>query len=510
MNQISIVFKIILPLFFGLFLIAAVSIFSNFYLLEKNISNKAHDTFSIVSSSLSNIMEQDTQLMLGLIEQLEKDQKTINYYKNNDRESLYTYLVNTYESYNKRYDITHFYIHKINKQNFLRVHNPKKHSDFIDRVTLSKSLESLQMSSGVEFGIAHNLTLRVVLPWFVEGELIGFLELGKEIDKLTPKLSKSVNVDIVFTINKELISADNFDKWKNNNRNRHYELMEFHYIIDSTIEIIDKSLQIHLDEVTPQKDHEHEYVENQTQRYFIHTSPFFDINKKKVGSIHILIEVSQDYAFLCELLIKVSLIIFVLFVLMIVYYFKFLQKKENEINDLYLQVQKVSITDALTNLYNKRHYLNNAPIQLNNCIRYSGYISFILLDVDKFKKYNDFYGHLKGDDVLKEIADTMQKNFKRTSDCAYRVGGEEFLIINTSIDENNAYEMAEILRLAILDLKIEHKQNQEQFVTISIGVCTQKADNTVNINNLYDNADKALYHSKNNGRNQVTLFDNIT
>ena len=82
MNQISIVFKIILPLFFGLFLIAVVSIFSNFYLLEKNISNKAHDTFSIVSSSLSNIMEQDTQLMLGLIEQLEKDQKTINYYKN--------------------------------------------------------------------------------------------------------------------------------------------------------------------------------------------------------------------------------------------------------------------------------------------------------------------------------------------------------------------------------------------------------------------------------------------
>jgi len=505
-KEINIVFKIILPLVIGLFFIAAVSVYSNFFLLEKNISDKADERFAIMNASLTSIIEQETNLMLGLIEQLEKDPKTIKYFKNNDTESLYWYLLKTYESFNERYDITHFYIHKPNKQNFLRVHNKEKNLDFIDRKTLNTASETFQASSGIEFGISHNLTLRVVIPWIVKNKLLGYIELGKEVDKLTPRLAKSVNVDIVFTIKKELISQDNFEKWKNNNRNRHYEIMKNHYIIDSTIQKINDELLIHLDELTPHKEHEHDYVENEQHKYFIHASPFFDINKKEVGKFHILIDVSKEHDFLCELIIKVSLIVLFALILMVIYYYNFLQKKENELNDVYLEVQRVSITDALTNLFNKRHYLNNAPVQMNNCTRCKGYISFILIDVDKFKKYNDFYGHLKGDDVLKEIADAMQKVFKRASDCSYRVGGEEFLVVTTSVDENNGFKMAELLQETINSLKIEHKENKEKIVTVSMGICTQKASNTTRIEELYDNADKALYNSKNNGRNQVTLF----
>jgi len=510
MKEINIVFKIILPLILGLFLIAAVSVYTNFFLLEKNISNKADERFEIMSVSLSSIIKQDTNLMLGLLEQLEKDQKTVNYFKDNDRESLFWYLLKTYESYNERYDITHFYIHKPNKQNFLRVHNKEKNSDFIERETLDNAFHTLKASSGVEFGISHNLTLRVVIPWIVDNQLIGYIELGKDIEKLTPRLAKFVNVDIVFTIKKELISEENFDKWNRTKINGNYLIMDNHYIIDTTIENINKKLQKHLDELVPPEDHEHEYVENGNNKYFIHSSPFYDINKKEVGKFHILIDISEEYKFVIELLTTVSIIILILLAFMIVYYFRFLQKKERELNDVYQEVQRISITDGLTNLYNKRHYLNNAPVQLNNCSRCNGYISFILIDVDEFKKYNDFYGHLKGDDVLKQIANSIQNIFKRAAECCYRVGGEEFLIVSTSTKKDNGYKMALILRDIVNSLEIEHNGNKEKIVTVSIGVCTQEATYTTKIDDLYEKADKALYKSKENGRDQVTVFDAIT
>ena len=510
MKNINIVFKIILPLILGLFLIAFVSVYTNFFLLENNISDKADERFEIMNKSLSSIIKQDTNLMLGLIEQLEKDQKAITYYKNNDRESLYWYLLKTYESYNERYDITHFYIHKPNKHNFLRIHNREKHSDLINRVTLDKASDLFQASSGIEFGVLDNLTLRIVIPWIVKNQLLGYIELGKDIDKLTQRLTKSDNVDIVFSVKKEFISAKNFEKWKINKINSHYQMMENNYIIDSTVKNLSSELLLHLDELSLHEQHEHDYVQNKNKKYFIHASPFYDINEREVGNFHILINISKEYNFLYALLLKVSLIIAVLLVLMIIYYYNFLQNKEDELNDVYLEVQRVSITDALTNLFNKRHYLNNAPFQLNNCIRSKGYISFILMDVDNFKKYNDTYGHLKGDGVLKELSESMQKIFQRAAECSYRVGGEEFLVVTTSTDENNGYNMAEVLRNAINDLSIEHTKNKEKIVTVSIGVCTKKADTKTTIDELYDNADKALYKSKSNGKNQVTLFENIT
>jgi len=511
MKEINIVFKIILPLILGLFLIAAVSVYSNFFLLEKNISNKADERFEIMSVSLSSIIKQDTNLMLGLIEQLEKDQKTVNYFKNNDRESLFWYLLKTYESYNERYDITHFYIHKPNKQNFLRIHNKEKNSDFIQRETLDNAFDTLKVSSGIEFGISDDLVLRVVIPWIVDNKLIGYIELGKDIEKLTPRLVKFVNVDIVFTIKKELISEENFEKWNRTNIDGNYLMMDNHYIIETTIKNIDEELQNHLDKLTLHADYNHEYVQNRSNKYFIHSSPFYDIHKTEVGKFHILLDTSEEYKFAIELLVKVSLIILVLLSFMIVYYFRFLQKNEKELNAVYQKVQRISMTDGLTNLYNKRHYLNNAPVQLKNCSRSKGYISFILIDVDEFKKYNDFYGHLKGDDVLKQISNTIRNVFKRASECCYRVGGEEFLIVSNDTEINNGYKMAELLRESINDLLIEHKNNnKEKIVTVSIGICTQKADNATTINDLYDNADKALYKSKKNGRNQVTIFNDIT
>lgn len=505
MKHINIVFKIILPLLLGLFLIAVVSIYANFFLLQKQISKKSNETFDSISILLDTIIQQDTDLMLGLIEQLEKDEKIITLFKSKKREELYKYLEDTYKSYEQRYDITHFYIHKVNKQNFLRVHNIKTHSDFINRVTLNNASKTSQYSSGIEFGISHNLTLRVVMPWRVDGVLLGYIELGKEVDKFTPRLTEFVNADIIFTIKKSLISSENFDKWKSNdNRNRHYEIMDNFYVIDSTISILEDELQKHLDK---DENSYNQYIENDNKKYFINTRPFLDINRNEVGHINILIDVSEDYKFLYELIFNVSSIVFILILCLVIYYYKFLQKKEDELKSVYLQMHKVSISDALTELYNKRYYLNNAPKQIKKASRYNRYISFVLIDIDNFKKYNDNYGHLLGDKVLHDIAGVLKDVFKRSTDCCYRVGGEEFLIISESDDKENGLHMSELLLKAITKLQIDHFYNESfNVITVSIGVYTCEATKDTKIDELYDNADKALYRSKHNGRNQVTLF----
>ena len=504
MKKMNIVFKIIFPLFIGLLLIAGVSIYTNFYLLEKNIVKKSNETFNSVSKIFKNIVQQDTNIMLDLIDQVAEDPTVIKLYNEREREKLFNYLQKRYISYNKRHDITHFYVHNLDKANFLRVHNKNVHSDTIDRITLKNAALTLQASSGIEFGIVHNLTLRVVSPWYVNDKLIGFIELGKEIDKVTPELTNLIDVDFIFTVKKNLISKEDFEKWKNkSDRNRHYESMKNYYIIDSTIDKIGSDLKKHLD---MKGKHENHYLENNEKKYFINTRSFFDMKKQHVGYIHTVVDVTEDYKFLYSLIMKVSFVVFLLLFCMLVYYIQYLQKQESKLKDAYSKIQKLSITDGLTGVFNKRHYLENGPRQINVCSRCNGYISFILIDVDNFKKYNDIYGHLEGDKALVKISQAMRKVFKRSSDCSYRVGGEEFLIISKSDHENNNLHMAEKLRKSIMELNIKHKENESyEVLTVSIGICTTKAINTTQLDDLYRKADDALYRSKNNGRNQVTL-----
>jgi diguanylate cyclase (GGDEF)-like protein len=147
------------------------------------------------------------------------------------------------------------------------------------------------------------------------------------------------------------------------------------------------------------------------------------------------------------------------------------------------------------------------PEFLKKWSRFEIYVSFILIDADNFKKYNDNYGHLKGDDVLKAIAKKVKETFKRDNDFCYRVGGEEFLVVSSSDNIDNGLDMARKLCKNIEDLNIEHKYNADfGKITASIGVSTKKVTHSLKIEQLYNEADKALYKSKENGRNQVTKY----
>lgn len=170
------------------------------------------------------------------------------------------------------------------------------------------------------------------------------------------------------------------------------------------------------------------------------------------------------------------------------------------------RIEEYSITDALTGLYNRRFFDSNFAKEFNISKRENKNLILLILDIDYFKQYNDFYGHQKGDEALKFLSKTMKLFFKRANDCVYRLGGEEFAISFYASDEKNAFQRAETLRKSIEELKIEHKASKvSSYITVSIGLSTITNGCSMEVDEIYKITDEALYRAKNGGRNRVEL-----
>ena len=159
--------------------------------------------------------------------------------------------------------------------------------------------------------------------------------------------------------------------------------------------------------------------------------------------------------------------------------------------------------DSLTGILNRRYFDENIDNEWKKCVREKESLSLIMLDIDFFKKYNDFYGHQEGDNCLRRVAQEIKISLLRPSDIAVRYGGEEFVVIlpNTSI--NGAYNVADRIRKNIINLAIKHEASTiSEVVTLSQGIAELKnQDDTVY--ECLKNADKYLYEAKKNGRNAI-------
>ena len=172
--------------------------------------------------------------------------------------------------------------------------------------------------------------------------------------------------------------------------------------------------------------------------------------------------------------------------------------------------EALSITDALTNLYNRRYFNDIFKREISRALREKGTLSFLILDIDYFKKYNDAYGHDAGDKALTAVAKEISNSIKRGSDFAFRLGGEEFgvLFYNTSIE--GSILLAEKIRKNIEVLQIQHSNSSTaKHLTVSIGLLVVDfSQESVDEHGFYTMTDDALYQAKESGRNRVVLYEN--
>ncbi|MNH24147.1 Response regulator PleD [compost metagenome] len=166
---------------------------------------------------------------------------------------------------------------------------------------------------------------------------------------------------------------------------------------------------------------------------------------------------------------------------------------------------KLAFTDDLTGLYNRRYVQHALEQQVAQALRMQQPLSLLLLDVDFFKRINDTYGHLCGDQVLRDLA-TCLNQLLRAGDIAGRWGGEEFMIILPMTDAAGASALAERVRKAVQKNCFLTSHDTMDPVTVSIGVHALPRIGAANPHSMLTVADQALYIAKNGGRNQIYVL----
>ncbi|MCW8854115.1 MAG: diguanylate cyclase [Gammaproteobacteria bacterium] len=168
------------------------------------------------------------------------------------------------------------------------------------------------------------------------------------------------------------------------------------------------------------------------------------------------------------------------------------------------ELKQLVNVDGLTGLSNRRYLDELLDREIARAMRHHQPLTVILCDIDHFKAFNDHYGHLHGDDCLKQVGVVLKNICKRPTDLAARYGGEEFAVVLSDCGQKNAMRMAEILRQTVENQSITHEYSSTaQVVTMSLGVCTQVPVQGDTAEHLLKKADEALYRAKHAGRNQV-------
>ncbi len=170
---------------------------------------------------------------------------------------------------------------------------------------------------------------------------------------------------------------------------------------------------------------------------------------------------------------------------------------------LNIELQNLSRTDQLTQLNNRGYWEDCMNREFHRCIRYDGFSSLIMFDIDHFKEVNDTHGHQAGDDVIRQVSQVLRKSLRNT-DIAGRYGGEEFSVILTDTNASEALVFAERLRTEVEALTVHSGESQIKF-TISIGISEISTKLEKPIEWLKE-SDKALYYCKENGRNCCAIY----
>jgi PAS domain S-box-containing protein len=235
----------------------------------------------------------------------------------------------------EKHDITHFYFIDLEKTCYLRVHNPDRFGDYINRATMNTAFRKGQSSGGIELGPFGTFTLRMVHPWFIDGVLVGFIELGKEILHIAPLIKQSLNVDLIFTIDKSRLNRSTWEEgMRMLGRDTDWNLFPDSVVIDYTKKNIPQHLEDRLS--LPHKDHTNDIIEisEQNVQFRAVFIPLIDAAARDVGDIIVVSDVTELTYNLH--MITLSILVLFLFIgsILSAFIYFFILKTEHTINTI--------------------------------------------------------------------------------------------------------------------------------------------------------------------------------
>lgn len=262
---------------------------------------KAHEIDSHVQSQIDELnvlfskhVTEDARWLDGYIRFLARDEQLQRAWLAGARSSLLGRAQILFEGLRNDQQITHFYFHGLDQVCFLRVHNPDRFGDAIDRVTMHEAVRTGALSSGVELGPMGTFTLRVVRPWIIDGKLAGYIELGEEIDGLIPLVTSILDVDLVVTIDKSLLDRNGWEEgMEMMGRESDWDLSPAVAIHDQTLKHVSADLLAQATQIRERKEHRLFRWASDGITYRGGVLPLLDAAGRRVGDFIVMKDVRE-------------------------------------------------------------------------------------------------------------------------------------------------------------------------------------------------------------------------
>jgi diguanylate cyclase (GGDEF)-like protein len=449
----------------------------------------------------------DARALQSVMDALKRDAELNAALKQKDRQRLLRHAAPLFADLREHFSITHFYFSDPERINLLRVHTPLRNGDRIDRHTTRSAAQSGSAAYGVELGPLGTFTLRLVNPWFDRDsqELLGYVELGMEIDRVLQKLRDFFGVDVFVLIHKDALDRQQWEEgMRALGRTPDWERFSTMVLSSHTPHAMPRILADHLaQDGLPNASLIMEAASGGAS-YRIAFLPLQTVEGKAVAHMVLLTDVSRelDAAFSAVYLggataLVAGLALFALFYWQVGRIGRGIELDKAEL-------ERLATHDALTGLYNRRTFASLLEDEINHGRRINHAVSLLMIDVDHFKKINDAHGHQVGDVILQGVSARLQAEL-RSIDRLCRYGGEEITAILPQLD-SSALIVAERLRRAVADRPFDAGDGRQLDVTVSIGAASLPND-AANAEDLVFAADTALYAAKQAGRNCVQAAD---
>lgn len=307
----------------GIIVLTIVGITS--YILTQKTSLQNHANYNVHNyfKQFDNHINRETLVIKSFLKLVAEKENIYTAFMDLNKEKLFNDTKAIYNNLNLNNNITHFYFIKTDGEVFLRVHDFKRDSDVIKRYTFLKAKETATVFSGVEFGIKKNYTLRVVYPWIVEGQLIGYIEIGKEIDKVMQTLSDQLGIEVAIAVEK----AEYKETLKLvQKRLETFLQTKTQYIVYSTLPKNKKLIQLF------EESKQDNWINLQDKNYISYMSALEDVSKQKLGETLFLVDITSEYKELeSSFFFYVSIMLVGTFLMLLSVYF-FIRKKQQELD----------------------------------------------------------------------------------------------------------------------------------------------------------------------------------
>ena len=235
--------------------------------------------------------------------------------------------------------------------------------------------------------------------------------------------------------------------------------------------------------------------------FFQHGSGVIDVLAKTFHASIDALESRLNHRLTNQLQLMILTLLISFITIAVIFYFSFSFYRIQQ--DSYRELERISITDPLTSIPNRRYLNMIFDSEIRRARRDGNGVAFGLLDIDFFKRFNDTYGHQEGDLALQKVAGALKSSLQRAGDFYFRFGGEEFCFLFGTESLTEAKAIGESIRAAVEQLEIEHRRNTvSHFITISLGVAFLPEVTTEDLDYMIKQADDLLYKAKDKGRNQ--------